>query len=812
MRDWALTTGDPLSLCIAADARLCHTNYGDDQIWELRLAGGEPACLALETTYGLRARAMRIFPAFQVGEQYRLDPATFAQPPQVRRFLPNYLRVDFSPLAELQARAEYWVPESNQVGGRITLHNLTPETLEVQLVLHALLRPGGQTGGMSAVLQEGVMVLAGRTGDLAPVVFIAGGAAAAAAAFPALRLTLVLEAGGSEAVQWAHAGSADPVRSHQLARELAVRSWDAEIARLERANASLVELETGNPNWDAALAFSQNAALAGYLSPTRYLPHPSFVLVRAPDHGYSARGDGRDYDLFWDGQSAVHAYVNVLQLLPAAPELAKGVLLNFLEGQTPEGGIDGKLGLGGQRAGGQSAPLLAGLSWQVYRWTEDADFLAHMLPGLLRFFESWFDPDNDQDQDGHPEWHNTLQSGFDDWPAFVRWRSWGQGLDVRTAETPDLAAYLYREASALQAMCEVLGEREQLPALEMRAEALCDSLERSWSEAQAGYLHLDRELHHSAEGEQLGQGQGRFTLEVGREFDPPTRVVVRSRARGAASPALRVLIRGIASNGRRRVGRLDRSAFSWFSGLGTATSALAFRRIDRIEVQGPAEGVSTTLRTADYSRADHTGLLPLWAMIPTSERADRLVHGALLDPERFWRQHGIPGCSAKDPAYTRGQDEGSANLRMLWNLMLGEGLLAYGYRQQAAELVGRLLDTCAGSLRRDRAFRESYHAELDQGSGSRHHLAGIGPLSLFLQVMGVQLISPHKVRLRGANPFPTPVRLRWRKLEIEWEGGRARVQFPDGTSTQVEGEAVWAVEQGGDGFMRQSREKRSKHV
>jgi len=69
VRDWDLTSGEPLSLCIAADARLCQPNYGDDQSWELRLEGGEPASLAVETTYGLRARGMRIFPAFQIGEQ-----------------------------------------------------------------------------------------------------------------------------------------------------------------------------------------------------------------------------------------------------------------------------------------------------------------------------------------------------------------------------------------------------------------------------------------------------------------------------------------------------------------------------------------------------------------------------------------------------------------------------------------------------------------------------------------------------------------------------------------------------------------------
>ncbi|HLB50317.1 MAG TPA: hypothetical protein VJL59_25115, partial [Anaerolineales bacterium] len=65
MRDWKLTQADPLALRLAADVRFGPTDYADDQIWELTLAGGDPAALALRTTYGLRAREMRIFPIFR---------------------------------------------------------------------------------------------------------------------------------------------------------------------------------------------------------------------------------------------------------------------------------------------------------------------------------------------------------------------------------------------------------------------------------------------------------------------------------------------------------------------------------------------------------------------------------------------------------------------------------------------------------------------------------------------------------------------------------------------------------------------------
>ncbi len=64
MPNWNLAAGDPLSLTLAADARLTTTDYTNDQIWELSLGGGEPAALALQTTYGLRAHWMRLFPRF----------------------------------------------------------------------------------------------------------------------------------------------------------------------------------------------------------------------------------------------------------------------------------------------------------------------------------------------------------------------------------------------------------------------------------------------------------------------------------------------------------------------------------------------------------------------------------------------------------------------------------------------------------------------------------------------------------------------------------------------------------------------------
>ena len=68
---------------------------------------------------------MRVFLRFSEGANIAIDPNHFAARPTVRRFYPNFLTLDFQPLENLQAAADFWVPESHAVAGRVTLINKT---------------------------------------------------------------------------------------------------------------------------------------------------------------------------------------------------------------------------------------------------------------------------------------------------------------------------------------------------------------------------------------------------------------------------------------------------------------------------------------------------------------------------------------------------------------------------------------------------------------------------------------------------------------------------------------------------------------
>ena len=255
MRDWKLTPQDPLALRLAADARLQPTDYADDHIWELTLAGGEPSALTLRTTYGLRARDMRLFPTFGENDRFVTDPAEFSTPPLVRAVYVNYLRLSFSPLPDLVVTAHYWVPDSHSIAGRFTLVNYSTQPRRIQVQLSALLRPLDNPRPMGATKIESYTALEGYTGNLAVVVALEGKAQLASAPYPTLALEVELTPEQPAFVRWVEAARPQMEAGVELIRNLFEREWDGEFARIELLNSGSLDIETGDPDWDAAFAF-----------------------------------------------------------------------------------------------------------------------------------------------------------------------------------------------------------------------------------------------------------------------------------------------------------------------------------------------------------------------------------------------------------------------------------------------------------------------------------------------------------------------------------------------------------------------------
>ena len=117
-------------------------------------------------------------------------------------------------------------------------------------------------------------------------------------------------------------------------------------------------------------------------------------------------------------------------------------------------------------------------------------------------------------------------------------------------------------------------------------------------------------------------------------------------------------------------------------------------------------------------RTTCASLLPLYTGLISKDRADRLVKEHLLNPKQFWLPYVL--CfNAKDEL---DQEKIAMENLMLWrgyciwtnmNWMMTEGLLSYGYREEARELTRR-----SAKMIRNQGFREFYDCRTGQAGGA----------------------------------------------------------------------------------------------
>ncbi|MDF1500643.1 MAG: hypothetical protein P1P76_09250 [Anaerolineales bacterium] len=790
MRTWSLPLSAPISLTLASDAGSAGFEPDNDQIWQLAVTEEDPTGVAVWTTYGRRAKGMRIVSAFELGEQIRNDPATFSSPPIVQTWLPDYIKLHWRPFSEFEVTAEYWVRSSALLAGRFTFINLTEEPIQPSLRLYGILEPGENPLPMSASVESGVQVLSGRTAGLSPLILLEGGARDEPAPYPALSVNTVIPVGGRHSWVWSHCGADSVSGSFKRCRELAGSNWDADLARLFMEHRDLIDVDSSSQEWDAAFWASQCEARRLFLRPNRRIKAPVPVHSRTIKDGSSIDGTATA----WEPASPWDAFHAALQVLPTSADKVKAYLEALLRLQDADGHIPVLTGFGPPPTGWLYPPLLAQLAWKVYRATEDVDFLSSALLPLTAFYERWFGSDHDRDQDGFPEWDHVHQAGFKTWPAFSPWFNWSMGLDLSTAETLDLASLLVLEGEALISIAAVIDDDKAQKRVGERIGVLKRRVNQMWVEPH-GYRHVDHYLDETVSGKRLGVRRGSFVLDVDKGFALPVRTLFKIE--GPEEQAREMVIR-IHGRGRRGPGRVERYDFrdlAWFLDLGYLTSAKPSAEIEKIEIEGLSRKFKTTLSIGDYSRPDLTQLLPLAAGIPSAERARSLVREIIMDPERYWRPNGIPSVPANDPDYRPKPDEGAGAIKMLWNHWIGSGLLRYGYHQEAGELLARLMKPVLEALKSEHEFTPHYDPDGEMVFRGNGGGAGLAPLALFLEILGVELITPRKVRIRPGHPFDDSICLRWQGLEIVCEPGRTIVSFPDGGVAEVEGESTRIIEQ-----------------
>ncbi len=795
MRQLSLRSHDPICLTLSADARFGETDYCNDQIWDLGWWAQDIPSIWLHSSYGRRTDSIHIFPAFTLAGETRQDPSSFTEPAIVKQLFPNLACLEFKPFREVLVQADYFVPESQAIIGRYTLRNLSAAPQVVNLRLSTHMVPGSQANPMGFIEIDGVATLSGQAVDIYPVVMMSGGARKVPAAYPSLQVSGTIAPGGSKTWIWAHAGLLNRAASFSRCRELLQLPWESTLARIEMGNATLLRFETGDPDWDSALWLAQKELLRGYVGPTAHSSWRGLVARRGIHDGYALTSDGRDHTGLWGGLSTAETYYLGRQTLPIAPELVKGLLRNVMRTQNKDGELDWAPGLGGQRAGYQAMPLLAGLAWDCYLRTEDEAFLEEIFPGLFSFYDSWFDEIHDQDGDGYPEWDHAVQSGLDGRPLFNRFNPQALGFDISYVEAVDLAAYLYNEGRALIAIAEVLDQKGVTAVIEERMEALKMRLDAGWSESSQSYRHVDRDSHAFHGGLQLVRRRGVSKTKLDRRIEPPARLLLRLKGDPSAAKGLKVEIVSEGARKRKRTESLTYRRFQSFWEWSTHTTEKLNHRVHSIAVKGIEEKMTMEVLIPDLEREDLTAVLPLWAGMVDNEHARQMIEACITNPEKYWRRNGLSVIPATDKSYASGAADLGVAIHMLWNSMIGTGMVSSGYRDEAAQLFTRLITSVVEVLKREKHFYGSYAPDEAEGLETSGGIAGIVPLDLFMAVLGIRLISPTKLWVRPGNPFPWPVKLDWAGLSLTCETDATHITFPDGAKISIEGSQAQVVEQ-----------------
>ena len=776
MREWSIKFGDPTSLVLCADARLSETSYVNDQIWELKLGGGDPPALSFQTTFGLRACSFRLFPRISEGDMQIVDPLEFFRAPIIRNILPNYILLDFSPIIDVDVVLEYWVPHSQNCCGRITVINQGSQERNLRINWIGQLSPnGGERMAVSEI--QNVTVLTGKTGNLNPILFLSGGPLPGSGTYPSLSNEIFLKSKEKFQVTWSQSALPETNEAFNLARSFAARKWDAEIARLELISSNQMEIYTGNQDWDAAIMFSQKIAINLICSPTSSLPFSSFVESKTIDQGFSLIGNGVDHNYLWNGQSPLETFFLSSVLLPSHLSIVEGLLKNFLSIQEESGFIDWKPGLAGQRSKLLATPILSSLAWDIFEYNQDRTFIEEVFDPLAKFVNFWLSSEKDRDRDGYPEWDHPFQIGLDDHPVYSYNQHEYFGLEINTSECPSLGALLYQECKNLSKMANILDRPEAFHYFTEKAEFFKNEVNKFWDLELGCYLDHDRDNHNRQPPQQiLIEQRGPRKISIRRKFKKAIRLQISIITESDFSRKPLITINGTDSQNNPIADLIQSGKFKWLPGKGYSTTQKTFMSIKWIVIENVEKNDTVRIEIIGLDNLDISQLLPLWAGIPLDEPAQQLIDGSVLNPDRFLVPYGLQ-------RYIISINQ-EFSLKNSWthiplSQMVLTGLIGYGFRIQANDIFLRIMNGIIQNLKKEGGFRRYYDIKSGMGNGEKDHLGGIVPIKLFMELLGVRVISPREVRVEGNSPFPWPVKIFFKGLKIYRDHQKTTIIFPN---------------------------------
>jgi hypothetical protein len=780
----------PRAFILALDGEFSGTKLENDQVWSLCLDASDTSPFYLQTTYHLRAKSMRLFPNIIFGHQRLTNPNDFTLPPTVTNYTPSTLTIKFGLINYINIRFDCFIPESESLVGTVEINNTGTEPVELDCEMGTVLIPMGKGSPTHPKKIGSNQILSGQTEDLYPVLFMSSGPTATSNPYPALCVSLNIAPGESTRLHWALVSKKSLETSLKTARKLSAPTWHKTSQQLIKSHArQRVHIKTGDPDWDLAFFLAQVNALTHLIDMDSNDNKPVFVRTRLPDQLVYL---GHEKETLCD-----LTLLDVLHLtevlLPPYVEHLTGLVEGFVSRVDNHGCLSSHIlrGLNGMPV--NECPLLASLCLALFEITQDHAFLRRVFPHLERFFVKGWLGDEDLAGGIFPSWETPAQLQLDmGLFNFDIWEATGKGLDIRTAESPALAAMLHRESIALQTIAHILGHRAARAHFSKTTKALSAKILTLWDDDQKCFTYKDHQSHLSLPRELYFPGLIKEKIEIDKHFTDPQRLLIHITTNDERTRACVVHILGRDSSGETILEQFRTPEMRWVLGRAHLTTQHLYSTIDQVTFEGFNPDDRFLIETADYSQVDISCLLPLWSNLKNKDLLTELVENQLdWDSPDF--AAGIPEtwrCAHPLP-------EGlTQQVNSQWNTLIIDGLIRVGFTEEATTAFIKLMSTTIKGLKSYHGFFSAY--EVDQGlpKGHANAINGLAPVGLFLKLAGVKLFSPNKVAIWGSNPFPWPIQVDWQGLWIRREGAQTHIIFPDGTQYQSQATKPLVVKSG----------------
>ena len=135
--------------------------------------------------------------------------------------------------------------------------------------------------------------------------------------------------------------------------------------------------------------------------------------------------------------------------------------------------------------------------------------------------------------------------------------------------------------------------------------------------------------------------KGSGVIDLHQEFPNPIRPVIHIKSNREGTRPVQIYIHGTSSSDAHRVDHVPAYQIHWHLNTGYFTSEYIYKTIEQIEVTGILPDDEVILQTPSLTFVDQSLLLPLWAGIPSKDKAKILINLTIMNKKKFLGPYGL---------------------------------------------------------------------------------------------------------------------------------------------------------------------------